>query len=677
MKSPFFLHLFLFTLFLFFVFSPSSLNAQGAITDSLEQVLTQTTDAKEKVKLLVNLSFEWVNMDTEKALGYANESLSISQSANYSAGIQQSYLQLAGIQATSGKLKAALEMLDKGEPIAVAEKDTSNLLKFFKLRAAYHALLGDLDKAMLVALNHLHLAESADNQTAQGDALLNLGYLNADQGKQDYPKALDFYKQAVQLFREIEDEELVAFSLLNVSAVYESLGDLNACIKTAKEGVEMVERIGQKDWLSGFYAILGNAYYALQRKELAIDYIRKTVALAKDFSNVNEQCKWILKLAQYLNEEGQIDEALSHLAEVKPLIDSQDRGIYYYPYYEQLALAQKAKGNYDLAFENYALSTAWKDSAYQEVKVKEFEEIQTKYETEKKEQENRLLSQQNDFLAARNQLFIYIGIGLAIVIAILTWLFYQIRKSKRQLEVQHELIEAQKVQLEKLNETKDHFFAIIAHDMRNAVFSFRGISKKVSFLIKTNQLQRLQDIGSGIDNAVNNLTNLLNNLLEWALLQKGSIPYNPTPIVVSEVVAEVLEMAENVAEVKKIELVNQISPQTKVFADRNALSTIVRNLVGNAIKFTEIGGKVTINTKDLDDKTFIEINDTGTGISAQRMEKLFEINKKKVARGTAGEKGSGLGLVLVRELVEINKGTIEVFSDLGKGTTFTFSIPKI
>ncbi len=675
MRSPrFFLFLSVLLCFIFFL---QSLNAQESVIDSLEQALAQTSVPKEKVKLLLDLSYELVATDAEKALTYATESLSTAQSINYNAGIQNSYIQLAGIKATLGELKVALEMLDKGEPIAIAEKDTSDLLKFLQLRVAYHSLLGNLDTAMITALEHLHLAEVTGNQSAQGNALLNLGYLNADQGKQDFPKALEFYQQAIQLFREIKDEQLVAFSLLNISAVYESLEDVDASIKTAKEGIEIAQRIGQKDYLASFYAILSKAYYELQNKELAVDYMRKTVALTKELSFIDQQCKWILKLAQYLNEAEKYDEALPYLAEVKPLLDSQERVVYYYPYYEQLAIAQKGKGDYEPAFKNYALSSAWKDSAYEEIQLREFEEIQTKYETEKKEQENQLLAQQNDFLATQNQLYTYIGLGLAAVIAILTWLFYQIYKSKRQLEVQHQLIEAQKVQLEKLNETKDQFFAIIAHDMRNAVFSFRGISKKVSFLIKTNQLQRLQDIGSGMDNAVNNLTNLLNNLLEWALLQKGSISYDPTPIVVSEVVSEVLEMAQNIADVKQIELINQISSETKVLADRNALATIVRNLVGNAIKFTETDGKVTVNTRDLEGKTFIEINDTGTGISAQRMEKLFEIDKKKIAKGTAGEKGSGLGLMLVKELVEINKGTIEVFSDLGKGATFAFSMPRV
>lgn len=666
-----------FCVFLFFFTRFIPLFSQQTVVDSLEQILLSTSDSKERVGILLDLSRELIYSDGEKAMTYTKEALLIAQKNQDTTHIIRSYFLLAGNHAISGKLKKGLEILNLNKSLAVDSKDTTNLMKVYDLQSAYHSMLGDLDKAMTATLSQLELAELTGDRKQKGLVFMGLGYYNSDAGNRNFPKAIEFYLKAIEEFKAINDENELAFALLNLGAVYNDLGEHEKCIANAEKSIEIFNRIGDKRYMVNLYSNIASAYYNLNKMELAIKYMRDAVTLFKDFTSPGDLCKSTLALALYLNEMERYDEVLQRLSEIKPLIDELDRIVHYQNYYEELAIAQHAKGQYDAAFKNLELSMHWKDSSYQKIKIKEFEEIQTKFETEKKEQENQLLSQQNDFLESRNRLYTYVGIGLAVIIAILGWLFYQIRKSKRQLEVQNQLIEAQKEQLENLNATKDQFFAIIAHDMRNAVFSFRGISKKVSFLIKTNQLQRLQDISSGIDDAVNNLTNLLNNLLEWALLQKGSIPYDPAPLNVAEVVSEVLDIAQNAAEVKGIELQNQVSPEIKVLADRNALATIIRNLVSNAIKFTESGGSVSVSTKDLEDKTFIEINDTGTGISTQRMEKLFDIDKKKIAKGTAGEKGSGLGLLLVKELVEINKGAIEVFSDLGKGSTFAFSVPRI
>jgi signal transduction histidine kinase len=153
------------------------------------------------------------------------------------------------------------------------------------------------------------------------------------------------------------------------------------------------------------------------------------------------------------------------------------------------------------------------------------------------------------------------------------------------------------------------------------------------------------------------------------------IPYNPKAVDIQSVAQENIELFTPVAEAKNITLKNEILTTSPVFSDESALQTIIRNLVNNAIKFTPEGGEVSISTEEKGDKIFIKINDTGTGIAADKLEKLFSLNKQS-SKGTAGEKGSGLGLMLCKELVELNKGTIQAISELGKGSSFVFSLPR-
>ena len=166
----------------------------------------------------------------------------------------------------------------------------------------------------------------------------------------------------------------------------------------------------------------------------------------------------------------------------------------------------------------------------------------------------------------------------------------------------------------------------------------------------------------------------MDNLLNWALSQQGVLPYHPKPISIQQAGENIFNMFENNAKAKSITLNLQIEKHQRVFADEASLNTILRNLVSNAIKFTPEGGTVTLSTETKGDKIFININDTGTGISGEKLSKLFSLEKVS-NKGTFGEKGTGLGLTLVKELTELNKGSINVNSLLGKGSNFTLSLP--
>ncbi|HFA48567.1 MAG TPA: sensor histidine kinase [Bacteroidetes bacterium] len=266
------------------------------------------------------------------------------------------------------------------------------------------------------------------------------------------------------------------------------------------------------------------------------------------------------------------------------------------------------------------------------------------------------------------------------------WRTYQLKKDKKRLEQevtnrtktvlsQKTLLEEQNKQLENLNATKDRFFAIIAHDMRNAVYNFRGVTDKINYFIKRKQPQRINEFGEQIDTAVSNLTNLMDNLLDWALQQKNAIPYNPVNIQLAEKTAHILNSVRGQAERKGIDISANMPETIFIYADENGTATILRNLISNSIKYTHRGDTVSISAKKEKDYILIKIKDTGIGMSVQQQRNLFSLGNKKTKKGTAGEKGSGLGLVLVKELVELNKGKIIVESEEGKGTAVQVFLP--
>lgn len=229
-------------------------------------------------------------------------------------------------------------------------------------------------------------------------------------------------------------------------------------------------------------------------------------------------------------------------------------------------------------------------------------------------------------------------------------------------------------QLLQLNQTKDKFFGIIAHDLRNPLSAFQGVGEQLQFYLQKGDTDKLQKISGLISKSAANLGALLDNLLSWALLNRGMIPYHPESLSPASEADMNFEIHENAAQAKNIRLENHIPRHILVLADRNALQTIFRNIIGNAIKFTPPGGQVTLSSEAIGAAVFISISDTGAGMSAEKINQLFSLDKRS-EHGTAGEKGAGLGLVLCKELVEMNQGALQVFSTEGQGSTVRFSLP--
>ncbi|HHC25666.1 MAG TPA: HAMP domain-containing histidine kinase [Desulfobacterales bacterium] len=170
--------------------------------------------------------------------------------------------------------------------------------------------------------------------------------------------------------------------------------------------------------------------------------------------------------------------------------------------------------------------------------------------------------------------------------------------------------------------------------------------------------------------------NLLGNLLEWARSQTGRILYSPEKISMDEIVQKNKDLLEQNAKEKNIHLANDVEPDTFVYADKDMIATVIRNLMTNALKYTPYGGKVTITSKNAGDFTETWISDTGIGIGEEDMDKLFRIDTKYSTLGTANERGTGLGLILCKEFIKGNHGKIWVKSEVGKGSDFKFTLPK-
>ncbi|MFY0673249.1 MAG: PAS domain-containing sensor histidine kinase [Bacteroidia bacterium] len=231
-------------------------------------------------------------------------------------------------------------------------------------------------------------------------------------------------------------------------------------------------------------------------------------------------------------------------------------------------------------------------------------------------------------------------------------------------------------ELEALNATKDKLFSIIAHDLRSPFSNIIGLSEFILDSINDIGEEDLNKFVSTINSSAKNSLDLLDNLLNWAKSQTGQLKNEFLTLNLSKVVELTQNQATAAAQLKRIELKNEVENDLTAHADENLLRTVIRNLISNALKFTREGGSIEITAKEFDTNIQICVKDTGIGIPKETLEKLFLKGHKTTTIGTNKEKGSGLGLVLCHDFVHQLNGELWVESEVGKGSSFYFTLPK-
>ena len=250
-----------------------------------------------------------------------------------------------------------------------------------------------------------------------------------------------------------------------------------------------------------------------------------------------------------------------------------------------------------------------------------------------------------------------------------------ISEKNAMLEKQKNEIEQQKKKLEEINATKNKFFRIIAHDLRNPIST---LVNSTAFLLTDMEAlspEKTKKFMGELNRLALTTYGLLENLLDWSSNEMGDIQNKPTRVTLLHLVNQNIELVQNRLNAKGISMTVDIPQNIELYVDENMLSTVLRNLISNAVKFTKSGGQIMVSASRDDAKCTILVRDNGIGIPEQNIEKLFRIDKSVVTPGTQNEKGSGIGLILCKEFVEKMGGTISVSSRQGVGTTFIIEFP--
>ncbi len=483
----------------------------------------------------------------------------------------------------------------------------------------------------------------------------------------DWAVADSYFKKALAINRSLPDTLGMMSNYSRMGQVAIAQAQPQKALQLYQEAALLNAKIKDSTTLSTVYANMAMAWKALKKFPQGLLNYQKALQLNQHFNNQILALGNLIGISTIYVEQAQPDSA-QYYAE-SALVQSKKYGSLEQQKVIQLLMSQinEQQGDHQMALQHYKNYQLLSDSIYTNEAQAKLKQEQVRQNVADYQKEKEQAKREAALLNTRNQLYLALVLAFLSIILLGGFLFLQLRKARNQLK-------AQNLQLQQLNATKDKFFGIIAHDIRSPIVALEGVGEQMTYYLEKQQADKLARLASRVEKTAQQLGTLLDNLLNWALLQQGVIPYHPKPINVKQAMVELMEIFQANAQAKNIQLESNIPEDLIAYADENTFQAILRNLLSNAIKFTPSGGKVAVTTENKEHKVFININDTGTGISVEKMAKLFAIDKAS-EKGTAGEKGTGLGLLLVKELVELNKGKVLVESKINQGSRFTVSLP--
>jgi len=508
--------------------------------------------------------------------------------------------------------------------------------------------------------------------------LNNIGAISYE--KSDYEEAIESFRSGYLIAEKGGDFETVVRSLNNISFSHLGLNNMDSAVFYSKLALERSELDKGGHMIAFSYRILGDIAAQQNNPEQALSYYQECMRISEATDNFFIQASTLHRIGKLYIQQRKYDQALNLLnvnekiagkngfadelertykliTDIKIKTRNADEASYYLQKYLELHDSLVSQRNTD----QLALLSAGFEAKLQDSKI------------ELLLQDAKLKEEELNSHKAWN--YFYIGcIMLGIIVAVVLYISNQrIKRINIELKNITDTVSHQAQQLSSINNTKDKLLSIISHDIRSPLSSLRGMLNIVDSNGFTNEefVVLTKKIGSQLDAVYDDL----GNLLQWTQSQLQGLKVAPEVFDLKSVCDDVAQLLTSAAKSKNIEMVCEIDGQTKVKADANHVRLIMRNLISNAIKFSRENGRVTISHTVADDMVKVSVSDNGIGIGKQELEKLFDATTHFSTRGTANEKGMGVGLLLTKEFTEKNGGSVSVKSDLGKGSVFTFSIP--
>ncbi len=607
---------------------------------------------------------------------------------------------------------SAYHYLTLAEELAIQEQDSALLTNVYERQARVALEQGNYPYSYERSMQAVDMAREHDLRIRETTNLIYAAYSAYYLG--DYESAIDYELQALDIYDHSEDA--------NTASIYNRLGK----IYNNLHNYDVAQQYLDKAWTihtKNEYA-LGQAKVALNlidtyigmddliRAQEYVDIAIDEFAKIDDPANLSESYMKLSKLERALSHcelsSQYMTTAISTLRATDQYADLGRAHLQAARLYSQCDLSisepsYHAQQAYDLSMRTGDLHTKMEAAKiiadiaesrdqldvaylYQKEYSTTYQQIynqknqaalsreQARFAVQIADEKRKSAEWQNQLLTTRNRTQRLMIWGSLLFAMILGALLYRVYRSGQQLKTQNTLIDQQNQELASLNTLKNRLFGIISHDLRTPISALLTIPQQISLSLRANDIKSANEKVQDLGHRTRSINTLLNNLLQWSLVQMDKKTVRPKLIPIEDELLDCIDLYESIAASKNIEIDVSSSEAHQAWGDIDAFQTICRNLISNAIKYSPKGGQIYIKSTALDEHIEISISDQGVGMTQKQIDQM--LNKNQVSTiGTAGEKGTGLGLLVVKDLVAINKGQL-LLSDNEPGLIVTFTLPK-
>jgi signal transduction histidine kinase len=662
-------------------------------TELLEKALLInriTNNGKQEVDCLIELGEINYNKGFfERALNHFFEAGKISKKINYRTGEASAMNYIGKYHHSKGNYKRSQNYYFDALYMAREIQNENQIISIKNNLGKHYETLALFNQALKQYLDAFHMLDKTNNKVLIATTYNHLGNIYEKLG--DDNQALMYHRLALKHREEISYLEGIAKSQKNIGEIFEARGNLDSALICYQNSFQLCQRIGYKKGMIKSMYLSGNIYRKLGAMKKSEQFYLKAINLSKEIG-YEKGCLYIyLNLARLYLAKQNTKFASEYIQKGIALSKGDELTGLLADFYFLMVELQRVNNNHEKALEYYVLYADAREFLIDQEKNRNIEELKIAFETERKEQQNKILRQENELknlaIQRKNAVITAIIITL-ILLTSLTLLFYYRfivkTRANNALEALNVKITEKNKQLDRLNKEldkanheKDKFFSIIGHELRNPLWWFKNLSETLSKKFDELNRDKLHKALISLNDSAKTAFLLIDNLLQWSRNQLGRLSYRPKPVALGEIINRNTDLFKHEFELKNIRFEKEIDEQSSVYVDTELVDTVFRNLISNAIKYTPEQGTIHIKSAIKDDVVEVCVSDTGIGISKENQQKLFNPRMEYTTLGLYQEKGSGLGLLLCKDFIEMNGGRIWLESQEGKGTSFYVTLPLV
>lgn len=626
--------------------------------DSIRSIISSETPSTQ-LEILAKETWQYRSKNPMYALNCGQEALNLAIKLNNKAKEAEVNNFIGVIQRNIGNYPQSLLFFNKALEIAESINDSVQMAYSYNNIGGAYRLERNYTLALTNMFKAIEIFEKLEMIEGIAFCTINIGIVYRFQG--NFEKALDYFDRTIEIRENIGDKFGLAIAINQVIEVLYDRKEYNLALERYSELLELYKELDDRKGIAAVYGGIGGIKYREGDYPTAKEYREIALKLNEEIQNTESVLLNLHELSLIYLKLGDIEKSKNALTRAYDISKTRKTSALA-EHFNYKSSWYEISGRLDSALYYYKKYTHLQDSLAALENIQSIALMESVHQVDRAFQENKILQNENRLKDEQTKFLLILSIILTVSISYILYKFFQNRKLNKQLK--------------ELNATKDKFFSIIGHDLKNPFNNLLGYTQLLADDYETMTEEERKQSVNNLNESSKKLVTLIDNLLQWARANIGAIQYHPKFVNLFLFTTNLVNSNNESILKKELKIINRIDHDLEVFIDIDYLNLVMRNLLSNAIKFSHPNGTIEFSAKDAANETVVEIKDNGIGIEEDKLKKILDFGGDVSTPGTLNERGTGLGLILVNDLIRKWGGKFSVQSKVGKGSTFSFTIPK-